>query len=70
MRQDFRPNPVDLGPNPMVLGPNPVLLGHNPVDLGPNLVGQYPGVELCGMTLAKNPKLANLTETRRVFHTV
>ena len=64
------PNPVVLGPNPVNLRPNPVVLGHNPVDLGPNLVGQYPGVELCGRILAKNPKLADLTETRRVCHTV
>ena len=58
MRQDFEPNPVDLGPNPVVLvpnqvdlGPNPVVQGHNPVDLGPIPVGQNPGVELCGRIL-------------------
>jgi len=74
VRQDFEPNPVDLGPNPVVLGPNqvdlgpnPVVQGHNPVDLGPIPVDQNPGVELCGRILAKNPKLSDLTETRRVF---
>ena len=54
-RQDFEPNPVDLGPNPVILGPNqvdlglnPVVQGHNPVDLGPIPVGQNPCVEVCG----------------------
>ena len=45
-----------------------MVLGHNPVDQGPNPVGQNPGVEMCGRILAKNPKLADLTETRRVCH--
>ena len=75
MWQDLEPNPVDLGPYPVVLGPkqvdlgpNPVVQGHNPVDLGPIQVGQNLGVKLCGRILGKNPKLADLTETCRVFH--
>ena len=74
MRQDFEPHPVNLGPYPVVLvpnkvdlGPNPVVQGHNPVNLGHIQDDQNPGVELCGRFLAKNPKLSDLTETRRVF---
>ena len=56
-----------LGPNQVDLGPNPVVQGHNPVDLGPIPDGQNPGVELFGRILAKNPKLSDLIENRRVF---
>ena len=58
------------GHNLVDLGPIPVVLGQNQVDLGPNLFGQYPGFELCGRILAKNLKLADITETRSVCHTV
>ena len=55
VRQDFEPNPVDLGPNPVFLGPNQV-------NLGPNQVGQNLGVALCRRIL--DPSQSTLDPTQ------